>query len=243
MTTQTDRYDQAAALCQLADDGCPNHGDTAEGSRARAGTTGRGPLASCPQSSCACRGLICGLKQLLRKERRLARTDALTGLRNRLSIEEVAAAEARRRDRYPGFLTVGLIDIDRFKAVNDRFLLPGGDHALVGVARAIDGALRQTDRLGRWGGDEFLVVAPQTAAAGAEALAARIRAGVAAAAIRYRGEDLRPTVSMGFAVAAQGVAADYGLLLHVAARALRDAKEGGRDAYVIRPVPALLVRG
>jgi diguanylate cyclase (GGDEF)-like protein len=168
------------------------------------------------------------------EQQSLAQTDPLTGLPNRRAIEAIAQAEVRRRVRYAGPLTIGLIDIDDFKAINSSLLLPGGDRALIGLAEALTASSRQTDHVGRIGGDEFLVVAPETNAAGAQALAERIRAEVSMADIGYHGQAIRLTVSIGLAVAEDGADAGYEQLLHLAASALRDAKEAGKDRYVMR---------
>jgi diguanylate cyclase len=237
MRTLATSYCETTALDRLADDGCPNHGETVAEQNGFGNPSRLGHLLRLARQVRELKKALRLNRRLVREAERLARTDPLTGLWNRRAIEEFATAEIRRRERYGGPLALALSDIDEFKAINNAFLLPGGDRALVGTARALTAALRQTDRLGRFGGDEFLVVAPQTDAEGAAALAGRIRAEVCAATVTYDGRVIRPTVSIGFTVAGAGVAVDLGRLLHVAAGALRQAKVGGRNACVIRPVP------
>jgi len=165
---------------------------------------------------------------------RQAMTDPLTGLLNRRAIEAVAGYEVCRRARHPGPLALGLIDADQFKSINTRHLLPGGDQALIGLARALAGSLRATDRIGRVGGEEFLVVAPHTDTAGAAALAERLRAAVEQTPVSYNGEVIAVTVSIGVAVAEVGETGNYTELRHVAAAALADAKAASRNCCVIR---------
>jgi diguanylate cyclase (GGDEF)-like protein len=163
-----------------------------------------------------------------------AMTDPLTGLLNRRAIEGVAEYEAGRRVRYPGPLALGFVDADRFKEVNERFLWPGGDLALVGLAGVLSGSLRVFDRVGRVGGDEFLVVSPQTDVAGAAALAERLRAAVAQTPVSHGGQAVAVTVSVGFAVAEAGETADWGELKRVAAQAAAAAKRAGGNRAVVR---------
>jgi diguanylate cyclase (GGDEF)-like protein len=167
-----------------------------------------------------------------------AMTDALTGLLNRQGIEGVAEYEVGRHARYPAPLALGLIDADHFKEINSLHLIPGGDQALTCLARALTGALRAADRVGRVGGEEFLVVAPQTDLAGAKALAERLRTTVEQTPIHYEGKAIALTISVGFAVAEAGMRADVVALQHVAALALNEAKNAGRNCSVVRKLEA-----
>src|SRR5437870_9312877 len=83
---------------------------------------------------------------------KLALTDPLTNLPNRRAMDRLAERELRRRERYPGPLAVGLIDVDHFKQINDRYLLPGGDKVLIDLARCLGSSVRTVDFLGRIGG-------------------------------------------------------------------------------------------
>jgi diguanylate cyclase (GGDEF)-like protein len=166
-------------------------------------------------------------------------TDALTGLPNRRAIEAAAGREVARRARHPAPLALGLIDADHFKQVNTDHLLSGGDRALVGLARAARAAIRETDSLGRVGGEEFLLVCPMTDAAGAEALAERVRAAVEREPIRYDGKAIALTVSVGMAVAPAGQPADLAALRHVAAQCLAEAKKAGRNRCVVRELSGM----
>lgn len=165
---------------------------------------------------------------------KLALTDPLTGFPNRRAMDRLVKGELRRRDRYPRPLALGLVDVDHFKEVNARYLLPGGDQVLVGLARTFSDCLRTVDTMGRIGGEEFMVVAPETGLEGSATLAERIRASVESARYIYNEEPIRVTVSVGFAVAEIEEAVDYEQLKHVAADALEEAKKAGRNRCLVR---------
>ena len=110
---------------------------------------------------------------------KMALTDPLTDLPNRRAIDLIARKELLRRSRSAAPLTLILIDADHFKQINTEYLYPGGDHALVWLAGVLQESIRASDSLGRVGGEEFLVVAPDTDAAGALVLAERLRENVA----------------------------------------------------------------
>ena len=124
------------------------------------------------------------LRQQLQREREraheLAREDALTGLGNRRALEEAFAHEAARAARASEPTGVLLIDVDRFKSINDRHGHAAGDACLRAVADALRGALRAADSCFRWGGDEFVVLLPSTSLAATREAAARAAASVAA---------------------------------------------------------------
>jgi diguanylate cyclase (GGDEF)-like protein len=171
--------------------------------------------------------------QILEK---MALTDPLTGLPNRRAIELIARKELLRRTRTPAGIAFGLVDADRFKTINSRYLLSGGDHVLVWLGQTLAASIRATDALGRVGGEEFMVVAPGTDGTGADVLAERLRSTVAEAETAYQGQPIRMTVSVGFAVAPAELAAGYEQLREAAAAALAEAKATGRDRCVIRAV-------
>jgi diguanylate cyclase (GGDEF)-like protein len=123
------------------------------------------------------------LAALNRELDRLARVDALTGLHNRRGIEESLSAAVSSAVRREAGVCVLLIDIDHFKLINDTFGHQAGDLVLREAAQEIRGSLRLEDVLGRWGGEEFLAVLPQTEAPEAADVAERLRANVAAAAL------------------------------------------------------------
>lgn len=126
------------------------------------------------------RGQLARTQALAEQMTQLARTDALTGISNRRHLEEILLDETARSLRYGQPLSVILFDLDDFKALNDEFGHDAGDRVLVEVARLIGPHLRATDRLARWGGEEFLIVAAGTPAGAAELLADRIRSAIEA---------------------------------------------------------------
>jgi diguanylate cyclase (GGDEF)-like protein len=165
---------------------------------------------------------------------KLALTDALTGLPNRRAIDRLVRTELRRRARYPCPLALGVLDADRFKEINSRYLLPGGDQALIDLAHTLVGSIRTVDNVARIGGEEFMVVAPETGLEGARALAERIRSSVERNRTHYKGQTIQVTVSVGFVVADAHVPANYEQLKHTAAAALEEAKGSGRNRCVVR---------
>lgn len=180
------------------------------------------------------------LEHRARELERLALTDPLTGLLNRRAMEELARFELKRHARYPGSLTIGLIDIDCFKDINTRFLLPGGDEALKGLGRILTNSLREVDSVGRIGGDEFLIIARETNEEGAKRLAERIRATVAATPIPYGDQVIRISVSVSFAVAEVDAPVEFDIMYRVAASAIKDAKDKGRNCFSVSRVSAAL---
>lgn len=125
--------------------------------------------------------LVASLQRSRKVERRLARTDPLTGLLNTRAFYEVASAELGRQQRYPRPMTLAFVDLDNFKAVNDLHGHKIGDVALVEVAKAMRAATRTTDILSRLGGDEFGLLMPETDLEGARQLLQRLSAGLAQA--------------------------------------------------------------
>jgi diguanylate cyclase (GGDEF)-like protein len=176
------------------------------------------------------------LEQKNKMLEKLALTDPLTALPNRRAMDRLAERELRRRDRYPSPLAIALIDVDHFKRINTEHLLPGGDKVLVDLARCLAGSLRDVDLMGRIGGEEFLLIAPETKLEGATVLGERIRSTVEKTVFTYKEHKIPVTVSVGFAVADTNVTADYEQMKHIAAGALNAAKVAGRNRCVLHPV-------
>jgi diguanylate cyclase (GGDEF)-like protein len=165
-----------------------------------------------------------------------ATTDAKTGLLNARAWEQVArrALDARSGPSRPGAVLV--VDIDRFKLVNDRYGHLAGDLALRAVGRALAANVRAADRVGRFGGEEFVVVLPGAADVAALAVAERLRAAVArlrlADCLDEPAADLPISVSIGVACAPQDGTA-LADLLRAADRALFAAKGDGRNRVAL----------
>lgn len=159
--------------------------------------------------------------------RRVAHTDWLTGVANRLSVGTTLEAEVERSHRYGRPLSLIMFDLDHFKAVNDRYGHEAGDEVLKALARTVTTELRDADTLGRWGGEEFLIVVPETRLIGATALAEKLREAVAGMSVP--GVPL-VTASFGVAELASGDSAK--LLARRADEAMYQAKQTGRDRVV-----------
>lgn len=129
--------------------------------------------------------LVSSLRRSHAEERRLARIDPLTGLANSRQFLELAQDELERQRRFPRSLTIAYIDLDNFKAVNDRFGHQTGDRVLSVVGRALRDATRAIDHLARLGGDEFAVLMPETDAQGARMVLERAQAAVATEMARH----------------------------------------------------------
>jgi diguanylate cyclase (GGDEF)-like protein len=164
--------------------------------------------------------------RIVRQRRRLAvlaRRDPLTGLSNRRGISEGLDRLTRPADGSERRVTVVLLDIDHFKRINDRYGHDRGDEVIRAVSGALTAAVRPGDLVGRWGGEEFIVVASDTDRHGAAIVAERLRRSVADTVV-VDGDPV--TVSVGYAVIADG---DRGAATTRADRALYLAKSAGRN--------------
>src|SRR6516162_9752751 len=152
-----------------------------------------------------------------------SRADSKTGLLN--------AATRAVRTGTP--LAIALLDLDRFKVINDTYGHLAGDQVLKEIARSLDGALRDYDRAGRFGGEEFSLLLPQTRAVDAFRIAERVRAAISGLSIivpgATGGERVHVTVSIGVAALDSGCKREYAELMAAADAALYRAKSGGRD--------------
>jgi diguanylate cyclase (GGDEF)-like protein/PAS domain S-box-containing protein len=160
--------------------------------------------------------------------------DALTGLANRRGVEDAAEDALSECAGGERPLSVVLFDVDRFKSVNDSWGHDAGDTVLREIARRVSAAVRQDDHVGRWGGDEILVILPGASAAVAEAIAARIVRNVGARGVETAAGTVPVTISGGVVTAnvVRGVDGLRTLLAH-ADDALREAKRQGRDRVLV----------
>ncbi|NMN56447.1 diguanylate cyclase (GGDEF)-like protein [Xanthobacter sp. SG618] len=167
-------------------------------------------------------------REMERQLERMAITDSLTGLPNRRALDLTLDVEMQRSRRERRELAVLMIDIDHFKRVNDTYGHAVGDAVLAEVAHRVQrAACRPGDFVCRYGGEEFVVVLPETPAAGAELVGERIRAGVAATAVMTHGLAIEITVSVGIAV--QRADDGPGELIARSDTALYTAKRAGRN--------------
>jgi diguanylate cyclase (GGDEF)-like protein len=169
--------------------------------------------------------------RLLSELRRASRHDALTGLLNRRAIDEAMSAESQRARRLGVPFTVLMLDIDHFKSINDVHGHAAGDRALQHLATLFTSQMRDIDRVGRYGGEEFVVVLPGTPLQQALQLAQRLREKVEALPVMWRDAPLPVTVSIGLAEW-QGDRDNLSALLARADAALYHAKHHGRNRVV-----------
>lgn len=162
----------------------------------------------------------------------LANCDGLTALLNRRAFLRLLREELERSRRYRHPCALLLLDVDRFKAVNDAWGHPAGDAVLRAIAERLRNEVRPTDRVARYGGEEFAVLLPETDAAGAAAAAERVRAAIAATPITLSA-DRAVSVTASAGVAAYPVhGSDEEALVAAADGALYAAKDGGRSRVV-----------
>jgi len=158
---------------------------------------------------------------------RMAARDHLTGLFNRRYAAQYLNDLAQRAQVDGRSYGVLLIDVDRFKAINDRLGHAAGDEVLKGVAQTLQKNLREHDLVARFGGEEFLVILPDTVPAEALIAAERLRIGVMSTPFAFEGESLPVTVSVGIACNNQGQDPQHAVSL--ADAALYRAKRDGRN--------------
>lgn len=163
---------------------------------------------------------------------RLATLDSLTGLFNRRHFFDLARREYERAVRYGHPLSAVMLDIDRFKRVNDTYGHAAGDHVLQSVARLLREKLREVDILARYGGEEFVILLPNTTLQGARQVAERLHHSVSKLEIHSNGARIQVTISLG--VSQLGTRCpSLDALLECADQALYTAKQSGRDQVMV----------
>lgn len=161
---------------------------------------------------------------LLEEKERLASTDRLTGAYNRTKFIEIFEAEFQRFSRYKTAFSVIIMDIDYFKKINDNYGHNAGDAVLVEVTSMTSRMIRGTDVLVRWGGEEFVVIAPSTELNSAVALAEKLRVAIAEHSFPF---DLKVTMSFGVAEIDAGDSLET--IMTRADAALYESKRTGRN--------------
>jgi len=176
------------------------------------------------------------LTQWRRREheiRVLSLTDSLTQLSNRRSILTSLNHEQERSSRFGPSFSLLLIDLDHFKKVNDNWGHPAGDKVLVEASNALKAGVRKIDHVGRYGGEEFLVILPGTNLEGAYQLAERCRKSLEALEIDLgNGDTIKITGSMGLFCNEKDQSVSTDNMLHNADEALYKAKDSGRNCVV-----------
>jgi diguanylate cyclase (GGDEF)-like protein len=163
---------------------------------------------------------------------RLSNTDPLTGLNNRRAMLSRMEEERVRMSRNHRVFSLILCDIDFFKAINDEHGHEAGDAVLVGIASVFREALREIDPVARWGGEEFLILLPDTTGDGAIVVGEKLRQRVEAARFSWSGKDLRCTMTFGIAVHTAG-SKDLLETIRRADTALYEGKHRGRNRVAL----------
>ncbi|HVS32298.1 MAG TPA: GGDEF domain-containing protein [Thermoanaerobaculia bacterium] len=169
----------------------------------------------------------------IRAEKRmeqLATTDQLTGLANRRKMRELLDQETSRTERTTRPFALVLGDVDLFKKINDTFGHDFGDYVLRTVSDVLRESAREHDSVARWGGEEFLILLPETEFRGALDAAERLRAAVEQQPFSHEGESFEVTMTFGVAVYALGE--DIAETMKRADRALYEGKHSGRNRVV-----------
>jgi len=162
-----------------------------------------------------------------------AEHDDLTGLWNHRIIMDRLRQEVDRSRRDGTPISVILLDLDHFKQVNDTYGHPAGDQTLKEVGAILQRSVRSYDWVGRYGGEEFLLILPGSGFAGARIRAEQLRIAVQTAIIREGYETISITASFGVA---SGFTQDHEVLIHAADAALYRAKENGRNCVIATEV-------
>ncbi len=170
------------------------------------------------------------LRQRLKAAYQEARYDPVTGLPNRKAVEERLSQEFSRWQRFQEPLSLLIWDIDHFKRINDCFGHQAGDKTLRIVGQTLRSGIREIDFVGRYGGEEFVMLLPGTALEGALKVAEKLREAVKSCGINSRGKPVPITISCGLSCARPGDTKES--LFERADKALYQAKQAGRDRVV-----------
>lgn len=169
------------------------------------------------------------LEQAVEQIGRLARTDSLTGLWNRRAFDELVTDELARSKRSGRPLTIALADIDQFKALNDRLGHQAGDEVLRALSDRLRAAVRRTDSVCRWGGEEFLFLLPDNDTSAALQAMERVRQDLAERPLQVEGESISMTMTFGITP----VDDDIDAAIRRADAAMYEGKRDGRDRVVV----------
>lgn len=162
----------------------------------------------------------------------LALHDGLTGLLNRRHWENCLEREFARHTRYSSSASLVLFDIDHFKQLNDTYGHQAGDEVIRQVARVTRQMVRDTDYAGRYGGEEFVVLLPDTSLDGAALFAERLRKAIELLSMQHENQSLCCSVSIGVASIRVDMT-DHRMLIEAADKALYQAKSAGRNQVII----------
>ncbi len=175
--------------------------------------------------------LVEHLKEELDKYKEMAIIDELTGIFNRRGILDLLKREVARSERFNLPLSIAMVDVDDFKRINDTFGHVTGDKVLKAVALIMKSAIRRIDMLGRYGGEEFLIIFPNTPKDNARVAAEKLRKEVESHKFKYRDQEFRVTISLGVAEYTYGDSVE--VLISKADEALYKAKRAGKNRVEI----------
>jgi len=172
------------------------------------------------------------MESVMIQAREVAQIDALTFLFNRRIIVRELQDEVLRAERYNNTLSISIIDVDKFKLVNDTYGHPAGDEVLKQVACQLRDHIRHPDTVGRYGGEEFLILLPNSNAIAATKQAIRLGKEIREMVVTIKEHKLKVTVSIGIAQFKAGVDT-WDTLLNRADNAMYEAKKNGRDCWFV----------
>lgn len=172
------------------------------------------------------------MESVMIQAREVAQIDALTFLFNRRMIVRELQDEVLRAERYNNMLSISIIDVDKFKLVNDTYGHPVGDEVLKQVACQLRDHIRHPDTVGRYGGEEFLILLPNSDAKAATEQAVRLGKEIREMVVTIKENKLKVTVSIGIAQFKAGVDT-WDTLLNRADNAMYEAKNSGRDCWFV----------
>ena len=176
------------------------------------------------------------LRQALEENRRLSIIDALTGVYNRRYLMEQLVKEVERSARYHHPLSLMLCDVDHFKRINDTYGHQCGDETLVQFSQSLRNCLRETDWISRYGGEEFVIVLPETNLSAAAQVAERCRAALAKEPLKIGNQLLPVTASFGVSGWQEGVpvGAEVSKLIALADTGVYASKQNGRNRVTVQ---------
>ena len=172
------------------------------------------------------------MESVMIQAREVAQIDALTFLFNRRMIVRELQDEVLRAERYNNTLSISIIEVDKFKLVNDTYGHPAGDEVLKQVACQLRDHIRHPDTVGRYGGEEFLILLPNSDAKAATEQAVRLGKKIREMVVIIKEHELKVTVSIGIAQFKAGVDT-WDTLLNRADNAMYEAKNNGRDCWFV----------
>ena len=181
------------------------------------------------------------LRELEEKNRSLEllnTEDALTGIKNRRFFDKKLIMEIRRSRREQTPLSIVMLDIDRFKSINDTYGHIIGDQVIKAVSDLIkDHLKRPLDEVARYGGEEFVVLLPNTPSEGAQDIAEKIRAAISASTVTVANNDIQFTISAGVYTSIADDVSNPQIFTECADKALYYAKQHGRNQVITFPLP------